>query len=210
LKKQLFGLLLASFWLNACINNDAKNVKTTPIVAAQPTEKSADSPQNAAKTATPATQNTPQKPDEPLVNPNKLRGNVEPSQPQGANKAAPPLHGKQPKPRPALPEDAMCFVARETNGKVHEIRLAMTDKKKMTGDLLVSNVQTGEFVQGRLVGEMRDEGQVFLTWSFNDVDNMRQIINLSYLLDGDKLTQKSRDKDDEGRVFTKIDCGILK
>jgi hypothetical protein len=207
MKKQLFGLLLASFWLNACLDNTVKN---GPAVAANSTQNVASSPESTPPTAPNSSQKQPQKSAEPLVNPNKMQGKGATTQSENVTKAAPATHGTQPKPRPVLPDDAMCFIAKENSGKVSEIRLVMQDKKKIMGDLLVHNVQTREFAQGRVVGELREQGQVFLTWSFNDVDNVRQIINLSFLLKGDKLTQKSRDADDEGRVFLKTDCGALK
>jgi hypothetical protein len=105
----------------------------------------------------------------------------------------------------------MCFIAKEpSTGRVFEIRLANLDEKRVVGDLLVHNASTREFAQGRLNGELRENGQYLLTWAYNGTDNVRHIVNVSYWLQGDKLTQKSRDAEDEGRVFTKIDCGNLK
>lgn len=109
-----------------------------------------------------------------------------------------------------MPDDTECFASLNTDGRLSEIRLAMVDEKRVTGDLLVRNIKTGEFVQGKLSGELREKIKFFLTWVYTGDDKKRHIINLSYYRDGDRLIERSQDKDADGRVFKKARCADFK
>lgn len=216
MKKHLFAILLGIFWMVSCKNEPAKPAQSAeqpaPVVQspAPVSEPTTNIPEPKKDISQPA---VPQKPDpapQPLANAKPAVGDQQNATPPAAAARPAAPKGKQPAPRAALPDDAMCFVAREPDGRVFEVRLAMVDEKKVMGDLLISNVQTGEFVQGRLNGERREKGQFLLSWAFNGDDNIRHITNVSYLLDGNKLIQKSRDAEDEGRVHLKLDCSKMK
>ena len=227
MKKQLFALFLGGFWMASCQNDAVPGsqaaAQPAPVIEnpAPVAEPIAGIPEVKTQVGQPAVpqnidpkpggQNQPPATQNPAAaaqnqSPAPAQNQVATNQPTPSGNPARPL----PAPRTALPDDAMCFVARETDGRVFEIRLAMVDAKKVMGDLLISNVQTGEFVQGRLNGERREMVQFLLSWSFTGDDRIRHITNVSYLLSGNKLIQKSRDAEDEGRVFQKIDCGKMK
>ncbi len=115
------------------------------------------------------------------------------------------------KPPARLPmAGAECFVSKDDDGRVFQLRMTMMDEKKVFGDLLVINVQTGEWAQGRLNGERREGGWYGLTWGFSGEDKIRHLINQTYFREDDKLTQRSKDKQDDGRVFKKTDCANFK
>lgn len=118
--------------------------------------------------------------------------------------------GEQPKPRPEMPADTDCFASLNTDGRLFEIRLGMIDEKRVTGDLLVRNIKTGEFVQGKLTGELREKIKYLLTWAYVGDDHKRHIINLSYYRDGERLIERSQDAEADGRVFKRARCTDFK
>ncbi len=217
MKKYILIILFGSFWAVSCQNEPAKaavsEAQNAPILAnpAPVVEPSSSTPEQKPIVETAQNPATPD-PKPAAANPktNGQMQSVSDQKTNPGNQTKPTTIWEKLKPRAPLPDDAMCFVARETDGRVFELRLAMVDEKKVMGDLLIYNIQTGEFVQGKINGERREKTQFVLTWAFDGADKIRHITSVAYLLQGEKLIQKSRDVEDEGRVFSKIDCGKMK